>query len=70
MRRFTKGTLKKLIAGGPMTGFACASDADATVAKASGGILLFDEDMARENEEGACIRCARCVQACPIGLRP
>ncbi len=64
------GTLKKLIAGGPMTGFACASDADTAVAKASGGILLFDEDMARENEEGACIRCARCVQACPIGLRP
>ena len=64
-----KGELSKLISGGPMTGFACASDTVA-VAKASGGILLFDEKMAREYEESACIRCGRCVQACPIHLRP
>ncbi|HRV72383.1 MAG TPA: electron transport complex subunit RsxC [Eubacteriales bacterium] len=62
-------TFKKLIAGGPMTGFCCPND-HISVQKASGGILLFDEEMAKQDEEGPCIRCAKCVSACPIGLLP
>ncbi len=64
-----KGTPKKLISGGPMTGFCCASD-QVSIQKASGGILVFDEAMAKTDEEGACIRCGRCIAVCPIHLYP
>lgn len=60
---------RKVFAGGPMTGL-CASDLEATVTKATNGIVVFDEKQAKAVEESACIRCARCVNACPIGLHP
>ncbi|MDO4565503.1 MAG: electron transport complex subunit RsxC [Clostridia bacterium] len=64
-----RGEPKKLIAGGPMTGFCCRDDM-VSITKAGGGILVYDERMARVAEEGACIRCGKCVCACPIGLSP
>ena len=59
----------KVFAGGPMTGL-CAADLDAAVTKATNGIVVFDEKQAKAAEESACIRCARCVNVCPIGLHP
>lgn len=64
-----KGEPKKIISGGPMTGFACPSD-EVSITKAGGGILVYDEAMSREDVELACIRCGKCVNACPIGLMP
>lgn len=64
-----KGEPKKIIAGGPMTGFACADDS-VSITKAGGGILIYDEKMAKEAEEQACIRCGKCVSVCPIRLLP
>ncbi len=64
-----KGEPKKLISGGPMTGFCCANDA-VSVTKAGGGILVYDEAMDSADAESACIRCGRCVSVCPIHLRP
>jgi electron transport complex protein RnfC len=59
----------KVFAGGPMTGL-CAADLEVSVTKATNGIVVFDEKQAKATEESACIRCARCVHVCPIGLHP
>lgn len=63
--------LRRLIFGGPMTGIA-QSTIDAPVVKGTSGILMFGEeafDMSPE-EESPCIRCASCVDSCPMGLMP
>ena len=59
----------KIINGGPMMGKALNS-LDVAVTKGTSGILLFPEDESRRRPELACIRCARCVAACPMGLEP
>lgn len=59
----------KIIAGGPMMGRA-VSNIDAPVTKATGGITVFPENMAHRSPDSPCIRCGRCVQACPMGLEP
>ncbi|MCX6088579.1 MAG: electron transport complex subunit RsxC [Caldiserica bacterium] len=63
--------LRKLVFGGPMTGIA-QSSLEVPVLKGTSGILFFGEEsleMAPE-EESPCIRCASCVDSCPIGLLP
>ncbi len=59
----------KIIMGGGMTG-PCAPDDSLPVTKGCGGIVVLNEKEARSAEEGPCIRCARCVEACPVGLNP
>jgi len=59
----------KIIGGGPMMGKAQIS-ADAPVTKGSSGILLLPEKEARRTASRDCIRCAKCVGACPMGLEP
>ncbi len=59
----------KIVLGGPMMGFTqLGFDVPATRGT-SGLLLLRDEDVDRQ-EEGPCIRCSRCVQACPMHLLP
>jgi electron transport complex protein RnfC len=60
---------RKVFAGGPMTGL-CAADLNVTMTKATNGIVVFTDEQAKAVEESACIRCARCVHVCPIGLHP
>lgn len=59
----------KIISGGPMMGRAM-SCIDAPMAKANGGILLLPEEMSNRAEPLPCIRCAKCVAACPMNLEP
>ncbi len=59
----------KIISGGPMMGFALPS-LEAPVAKGSSGLVLVDEREARTLEERDCLRCARCVDVCPMNLLP
>ncbi|MCB5251211.1 MAG: electron transport complex subunit RsxC [Candidatus Cloacimonadales bacterium] len=65
----TTEEIGKIISGGPMMGFALP-DLDAPVCKTSSGLLLFNQKEARSLEEHACLRCGRCVDACPLNLLP
>ena len=59
----------KVIAGGPMMGRA-VSNVDAPVTKGTSGVLLMPTEESLRQKEGSCIRCAKCVEACPMGLEP
>jgi electron transport complex protein RnfC len=56
----------RVISGGPMMGFAMAA-LDLPVAKGVSGIILLRSQVFTETN---CLRCARCVDACPLGLLP
>jgi len=60
---------QKIIAGGPMMGIA-QPDANAPVVKGTSGILILTDQEVQLPEVGPCIRCARCVEACPIYIMP
>ena len=59
----------KVIGGGPMMGKALMN-LDVPVCKGSSGLLLMSERESRRAEPQPCIRCAKCVSACPMGLEP
>jgi electron transport complex protein RnfC len=59
----------KVIAGGPMMGFAQWS-LDVPVVKGMSGILVQTKDEIFEGEYSTCIRCGRCIDICPMGLNP
>ncbi len=60
---------KKILMGGPMMGIALTSD-EIPVLKQNNAILAFGEAEAKLYEPTACIRCGRCVAACPMDLMP
>lgn len=59
----------KIVGGGPMMGKALTSDA-VPLTKGSSGILLFPQQEAVRPQIQNCIRCGKCVSACPMGLEP
>lgn len=59
----------KVLAGGPMMGKAVIT-LDVTVCKGTNSITVLSDDDARRTEPDPCIRCAKCVSACPMGLEP
>jgi len=62
-----KPEARKLIFGGPMMGIA-QSSADTPTTKGTSGVLVLTD--AAIFVSGPCIRCGRCVTACPYGLTP
>ncbi len=59
----------KIIGGGPMMGKALLST-EIPVVKGSSGILILRKNESKRVPVIHCIRCARCVSACPMGLEP
>ncbi len=62
-------TTGKVISGGTMMGKAI-SNLDAPTTKGASSVLVMDEAEARRNPETNCIRCGKCMHACPMGLEP
>lgn len=59
----------KIVLGGPVTGRA-QYDMDAPLGRDDGAVLAFCGDEERASAHPRCIRCGRCIRACPVGLRP
>ena len=59
----------KLVMGGPMMGMAQYT-ADVPVGKDTGAMLAFCENEEQTVEHPQCIRCGKCVAACPMHLEP
>ena len=60
---------REIIMGGPMMGRPVAS-LDVPVLKGCSGLLVFTEEQTSRRTEFPCIRCGRCVEACPYFLNP
>ena len=59
----------KLLNGGPMMGRAVV-DVTAPLIKGCSGLTILTGEEAARGKELACIKCAKCVSACPMGLEP
>ena len=59
----------KVLAGGPMMGKA-VSTLEAPIVKGSNCVTVLSGDDAKRLTPQPCIRCAKCVSVCPMGLEP
>jgi electron transport complex protein RnfC len=59
----------KVIGGGPMMGKALVN-LDVPVTKGSSGILVLPHEEAHRKPVENCMRCSKCISACPMGLEP
>lgn len=59
----------KLLAGGPMMGKALTTT-EVPVCKGTNSVTIISEDEALRKPVQPCIRCAKCVNVCPMGLEP
>lgn len=64
-----EGTPAKVLMGGPMMGLA-QSDLESPAIKGTSGLLVMEKSDVKLYNEMPCIRCTRCVDACPINLLP
>ena len=63
------GQTKQILFGGPMMG-AAQRFLDVPVTKGTSGILFLTDEEVFPREEYPCIRCIKCVDACPVFLNP
>ena len=63
------GKTERVICGGPMMGVA-QSDLSVPVVKATNSILCLLKDRNGAAENPVCLRCGKCITACPMLLQP
>lgn len=59
----------KVLAGGPMMGKALTTT-EVPVCKGTNSVTILTDKDARRGDVEPCIRCAKCVNVCPMGLEP
>jgi len=59
----------RLLMGGPLMGLVIPN-VNVPIIKGSNGIIALSQKEVRMGEQSPCIRCSRCVSACPCGLMP
>lgn len=64
-----KDTPGKILMGGPMMGLSQFST-QVPIIKGSSGILVITEEEAKPRKINPCIRCAKCLEVCPVYLQP
>ena len=64
-----KSEAGKIIMGGPMMGVCVYTD-EYPVLKNNNAVIAFNEAESKPVKETACIRCGRCLRACPFDLAP
>lgn len=64
-----KQEARTIVMGGPMMGISQWS-LDCPVIKGSSGILVLTDEEVPDGKEQVCVKCARCVDHCPVGLLP
>lgn len=64
-----KEEVHMLLQGGPMMGAAQETD-ELPIIKPTNAVLAFGKSDMKEHEEIACIRCARCIDVCPVNIMP
>lgn len=60
----------RLVLGGPLMGYALASDANPVIKAANCILVLTEEDIRTAQPEMPCIRCGECARVCPALLQP
>ncbi len=60
---------RKLLMGGPMMGVTMY-DENTPILKQNNGLVILAKEDVDEEEPDDCIRCGRCVAACPMHLQP
>lgn len=64
-----KENAKRIVIGGPMMGFA-QFDLSTPVTKATSGVLVLTDEETRNYSQTNCLKCGKCVNACPLNLTP
>ncbi len=67
--KITRNERQKIILGGPMMGSSLQDDS-LPIVKQNNAILVLDEKDSTPAPPSDCIRCGRCVSACPMALSP
>lgn len=63
------GEVERVVLGGPMMGIAVPNTSIPTM-KGTSGVLVLTKEVTGSIYTRNCIRCGRCVEACPMNLRP
>ena len=62
--------IRKMILGGPMMGLSQTGPENQPVIKGTSGILCLTDEEVNLDQIRPCIKCAKCVEVCPVSIMP